>query len=65
MDYDMYEIVTANVDFASILSQLWKDTFAQAYADVHSAVNIEAVKPHLHVPIFERVSGTGGRMFSA
>ena len=23
------------------------------------------VKPHLHVPIFNRVSGTGGRMFSA
>jgi len=42
MDYDMYEIVTANVDFASILSQLWKDTFAQAYVDVHTAENIQA-----------------------
>jgi len=42
MDYDMYEIVTANVDFASTLSQLWKDTFAQAYVDVHTAENIQA-----------------------
>ena len=28
-------------------------------------VSISTVKPHVHGPVFDRVSGTGGRMFRA
>ncbi len=37
----MYRIDKANSEFASTLSQLWKDTFAQAYKDVHTPENIQ------------------------
>ncbi|MBL4871200.1 MAG: GNAT family N-acetyltransferase, partial [Robiginitomaculum sp.] len=36
----MYKIQNIGLESASILSQLWKDTFVQAYSDVHTPANI-------------------------
>jgi ribosomal protein S18 acetylase RimI-like enzyme len=38
----MYKIHRIGSESSSVLSKLWKDTFAQAYSDVHSADNIDA-----------------------
>jgi len=42
MDDDVYRINIASIESASILSKLWKDTFSQAYKDVHTPENIQA-----------------------